>query len=166
MWPVDHGHLYVLGELEEPAGPVKIGLHYGKPSTIGRSGLSSGNWRRLQVLHHHQVPADTLRWTEYIIHQHLRPFRKRGEWFDVRQLAGHPADWQRFLDDAFAQRIPGGERVVFGTPTHRLKVIRLIRWSPPKELVAECSCGCRLTATGTTLPALLREFEKAHANRA
>ena len=33
-------HLYVVGELEEPDGPVKIGLNSGGASRTGRAGLS------------------------------------------------------------------------------------------------------------------------------
>ncbi|MGD9997162.1 MAG: hypothetical protein AB7R77_14520 [Ilumatobacteraceae bacterium] len=54
--PNSEPHIYVLGEVEEPHGYVKIGVHYGKPSQIGRSGLTTGNWRELGVLYHHPCP--------------------------------------------------------------------------------------------------------------
>jgi hypothetical protein len=64
-------HLYVVGEREEPDGPVKIGLNSGGASRTGRAGLSIGNWRHLGVLHRKAIALEDLRWTEWIIHKHL-----------------------------------------------------------------------------------------------
>ena len=44
-------HLYVVGEPEEPDGPVKIGLNTGSVSRTGRGGINIGNWRKLYVEH-------------------------------------------------------------------------------------------------------------------
>jgi hypothetical protein len=41
----------------------------------------------LDVLHRKPMAFEDLRWTEWIIHKHLTPWRLRGEWFDVRPVA-------------------------------------------------------------------------------
>lgn len=157
-------HIYVVGELEEPHGYVKIGVHYGKPSSIGRSGLGSGNWRQLCVLHHHQLPEDTVRWHEFLIHAHLQPWLIRGEWFDVRGLLSEPNGWPDLLERAYRSLIPGGATVDRGTPEHHLETIRMMRWRPPREIAAECSCGHVMHASRTTLPAVYKRFLRDHAH--
>lgn len=163
---VDEAHLYVLGEVDEvgeATGPVKIGLHYGKPSQIGRAGLTTGNWRELKVRYHHTLPEQTVRWNEFVIHQHLAPMRKRGEWFDVRRLLPAKDAWGEFLDLAYHRCVPGGRAVNLGTPGHQLEVIRMFSWRPPREIAAECSCGHVLHARRTTLPAVYKLFLAGHA---
>src|SRR6516225_2763885 len=64
-------HIYVIGEVEAPKGPVKIGLNSLGGSRTGRPGLSTGNWRQLEVLHRKPMAFKDLRWTEWIIHTHL-----------------------------------------------------------------------------------------------
>jgi hypothetical protein len=160
---MNDAHIYVLGELEEPDGYVKVGLHYGKAMKSGRAGLSTGNWRTLVVLHHHPLPAETARWTEYLIHRHLHRWHIRGEWFDLRPLLAQIGDWATLLDRAAMQGIPGGTRFTLGTPEHSLDRVRMLRWQPPKELIAECSCGSSVHAIGTTLPGIVRRFRDEHA---
>jgi hypothetical protein len=155
-------HIYVLGEAEEPDGYIKIGVHYGKPSGIGRNGLASGNWRQLTVLHHHRLPEDTVRWHEFVIHKHLEPWRKKREWFDARPLLGAPGAWGDLLDRAFRREVPGGATVDLGSQEHQLLRIRMVSWRPPREIVAECSCGYAMHAARTTLPAVYGHFLKDH----
>ena len=57
--------LNVIGEVEEPEGPVKVGLNSGGGSHTGRAGLSIGNWRVLEVLHRKTMAFEDLRWTEW-----------------------------------------------------------------------------------------------------
>lgn len=159
-------HIYVLGEAEEPDGYVKIGLHYGKPRATGRDGLSAGNWRQLTALHHHQLPEDTVRWHEFVIHKHLEPWQKKGEWFDVRPLLSAPGAWGDLLDRAFRREVPGGATVDLGASGHQLLGIRIVRRRPPREIVANCSCGFELPAVRTTLPAVYEHFLKDHVRRA
>jgi len=158
-------HLYVLGEVLEPDGFVKIGLNYGKPMRSGRNGLQSGNWRELSVLYRHYLPADALRWTEFVIHEHLQPWCKGGEWFDARRLLSARDAWGDLLDRSFRGEVPGGALVDRGTPGHQLLGIRMARWSPPKEVVAECGCGHKSYGLATTLPKVYRDFLKDHTHQ-
>ena len=164
--PEMQSHIYVLGEAEEPHGYVKIGVHYGKRSQLGRSGLTTGNWRKLNVLYHHSLPAEVVRWHEFVIHEHLRPWHKRGEWFDVRPLLSAFSGWDALLDCAYRREVAGGAEVDLGTPNHRLQVIRMTRWRPPREIVAEYSCGYSLQAEKTTLPTVYKRFLAAHCGHA
>ena len=160
---MNEAHLYVLGEAEEPDGYVKVGLHYGKAMKSGRAGLSTGNWRTLVVLYHHRLPEETARWTEYVIHRHLAPWHVRREWFDLRPVLANVGDWSTLLDRASNQDVPGATRFDIGSAGHRLMRVQMLRWQPPKELIAECSCGATVHAVGTTLPGLVRRFEDEHA---
>ena len=160
----EQAHIYVLEEIEEATGPVKIGIHYGSPTAFGRAGLGSGNWRQLRVVYHHPLPAETVRWHEFVIHQHLAPFRVRPdrEWFRVRPLLAAPLAWGDLVDRAFQCAVPHGHPVDRGTPEHQLRVVRMVRWRPPREIVAECSCGYSLNESRTTLPTVYRHFLGGH----
>ncbi len=158
-------HIYVVGEREEPSGFVKIGMSYTTTAKGGRAGLSTGNWRELVVEHVHEMPAESVRWWEFVIHEHLAPWRIRGEWFDVRPLLADGLTWSELLDAAMRQQIPEGCSVELGAGGHRLEVIKVLRWRPPREAVAHCSCGFQLRGTTTTVPALYRKFLALHTQR-
>jgi hypothetical protein len=155
-------HIYIVGEVEEPMGPVKIGMVYANGSASGRSGLNAGNWRQLEVLHRQPLPKEVVRWHEYVIHRHLKPFEIRGEWFDVRGLRRRGESWAAFLDRAFRQEVRGGDAVDLGSDEHRLDAIRVLAHRAPRRFVADCSCGFRLRASQTTLPAVYRRFWIEH----
>lgn len=156
-------HIYVVGEREEPEGFVKIGMSYTTSARGGRAGLSTGNWRELVVEHVHPMPEAVVRWWEFVIHQHLAPWHVRSEWFDARPLLTHGWTWADLLDAAMRQVVPGGEKVNLGAGEHCLEVIEVVRWRPPREAVAHCSCGHQMRAATTTVPALYRRFLKEHA---
>lgn len=156
--------IYVIGEVEERHGPVKIGMHYGPPSKSGRSGLSVGNWRTLEVLHHWELGEADVRWTEFLIHAHLQSRHVRGEWYRVRDLAEDLGGWAALLLRAYRQEVSGCEPVSFGSPGHRLARVRVMSWRPPREFIAGCECGFELTASKTTLPAVVRRFQTEHAS--
>jgi hypothetical protein len=133
-------HLYVVGELEEPDGPVKIGLNSGGASRSGRAGLSIGNWRQLVVLYRKPMAFEDLRWTEWIIHKHLTPWRLRGEWFDVRSVA-RPFGWEEFLSRSATGDIPGGMPWRLGSDDHHLVRMRRLTKKEPRQFDAVCVCG-------------------------
>lgn len=158
-------HTYVVGEREEPDGYVKIGMSYTTSDRGGRAGLSTGNWRELVVEHVHSMPVGVVRWWEFMIHQHLAPWRIRGEWFDARPLLTSGWSWADLLKAAMRQEISGGCEIELGRSEHRLKVIEVVRWRPPREAVAHCSCGHQIRAVTTTVPALYRRFLREHADQ-
>ena len=159
---VNGPHIYIVGEVEEPTGPVKIGMVYAKGSASGRSGLNVGNWRQLEVLHRQPLATEVVRWHEYVIHRHLNPFEIRGEWFDVRGLRRRGESWAAFLDRAFRQEVRGGDAVDLGSGEHRLEVIRVLAHRAPRRFVADCSCGFRLRDSATTLPTVYQRFLNEH----
>ena len=133
-------HLYVVGEREEPDGPVKIGLNSGGASRSGRAGLSIGNWRQLDVLHRKPMAFEDLRWTEWIIHKHLTRWRVRGEWFDVRPVA-RPYGWEEFLSRSETGDIPGCTPWQLGSDDHHLVRMRRLTKKEPRQFDAVCVCG-------------------------
>jgi hypothetical protein len=135
-------HVYVVGEEEEPRGPVKIGLTAGPYSSTGRGGMSEGNWRTLVVLHREPVPYEELRWREWLIHQHLRPWHRKGEWFDARKLMKPYTGWGDFLAAAFAGTVAGSSRLQLGDDEHHPVCLRrLTRDKLSIQFDATCSCG-------------------------
>ena len=133
-------HLYVVGEVEEPDGPVKIGLNSRGASRTGRAGLSTGNWRKLEVLHRKPMAFEDLRWTEWIIHKHLTPWRLRGEWFDMRPVA-RPYGWEEFLSRSETGDIPGCTPWQLGSDDHHLVRMRRLTKKAPRQFDAVCVCG-------------------------
>ena len=140
-------HIYVVGEVEEPGGPVKIGVTTVRESSSGRAGLSSGNWRQLEVLYREPVPVRGLRWREWLIHRHLDRWHVRGEWFRVRHLQRRLGGWPQLLDAAYAGTVPGCTRWILGNREHHLVEMRRLTVGEPRQFVAVCSCGKR-TAWG------------------
>jgi hypothetical protein len=135
-------HLYVVGERGEPSGPVKIGLNSGGASRTGRAGLSTGNWRKLEVLHRKHMDFAVLRWTEWIIHKHLTPWRVHGEWFNVRHLASRYGwKWDEFLSRAETGDIPECEPWRLGTDDHHLVRMHRLTKKEPRQFDAVCVCG-------------------------
>jgi hypothetical protein len=156
------GHLYVVGEIDDPTGAVKIGITRGRLSLTGRGGLNAGNWRVLTTLGHKPIaPAET-RWTEWLIHQRLRPFHRRGEWFDVRDLVVED-DWARFLDEAISGSLRGLFDVPLGVAGHRLRSVSDVSIGPGRHFEAICECGERIDGTpGRALPTVVRSFVSGH----
>jgi hypothetical protein len=134
-------HLYVIGEREEPAGPVKIGITRGRASRTGRANLNAGNWRTLEVLWRHPVPQPELRWKEWMIHRHLQPWHVRGEWFDIRHLLDAPDGWGQFLDQAYDGSVEGCAAWSLDRDGHRLVLMRRITIGMPRQFEAICGCG-------------------------
>jgi hypothetical protein len=133
-------HLYVVGEREEPGGPVKIGLTTGGASRSGRGGINVGNWRELCVEHRWFMAFEDLRWTEWLIHEHLTRWRRRGEWFDVRPVA-RPYGWAEFLSRSATGDIPGCTPWQLGSDDHHLVRMRRLTKKPPRQFDAACACG-------------------------
>jgi hypothetical protein len=170
--------LYVIGEVEAPRGPVKIGLNSGGGSRTGRAGLSIGNWRQLEVLHRKPMAFEDLRWTEWKIHKHLSGrWHVRGEWFRVRPVAerecgagsgadGFDAGWEEFLTRAETGDLPGCTpwRLANGD-CHLERMHRLSEEG--RHFDAVCSCGYRLDGgPGLTLPSVQRRFAVEHLHLA
>jgi hypothetical protein len=140
-------HLYVVGELDDPDGPVKIGLNSRGASRTDRAGLSTGNPRELEVLYRKPMPFEDLRWTEWIIHKHLTPWRwrRRGEWFDVRAVA-RPYGWEEFLARSETGDIPGCTPWKLGSDDHHLVRMRRLTKKAPRQFDAVCVCGVIIRA--------------------
>ena len=159
-------HLYVVGELEEPDGPVKIGLNSGGVSRTGRAGLSTGNPRQLDVLHRRPMAFEDLRWTEWIIHKHLTPWRLRGEWFDVRPVA-RPYGWEEFLSRSETGDIPGCTPWRLGSEDHHLVRMRRLTKKEPRQFDAVCVCGVVVVGDpGLGLPKVQQRFALEHLHLA
>ena len=133
-------HLYVVGEREEPDGPVKIGISKSGASRTGRGGINVGNWRALYLEHSQPMAFEDLRWTEWIIHKHLTPWRVRGEWFKVRPVA-RPYGWSEFLSRSAKGDIPGCTPWRLGSDDHHLVRVRRLTKKPPRRFDAACACG-------------------------
>jgi hypothetical protein len=155
-------HLYVVGEREEPDGPVKIGISKSSASQTGRGGINVGNWRVLEVVHSEPMAFEDLRWTEWIIHKRLRPWRVRGEWFDVRTVAG-PYGWSEFLSRSAKGDIPGCNPWQLGGDDHHLVRMRRVTKKPPRQFDAECACGVVVVGDlGMVLPRVQLRFALEH----
>jgi hypothetical protein len=134
-------HLYVLGEVEEPAGPVKIGMHESSRRGTGAAEMSRGNWRTLTVLHRKPVDLRVLRWSEWLIHRRLWSRHRRGEWFAVRDLVIDD-DWERFLTDVLDNRIDELADWRLHVAAHELvRVERVGKRGDRRQFSAVCSCG-------------------------
>jgi hypothetical protein len=134
-------HLYVVAE-EGGEGPVKFGINASRDSATGRPGLNSGNPRRLEVLHRQRIPLADLRWAEWLIHQRLRLYHERGEWFDVRRLVEN-GDWEGFVEGVLAGTADGIEEWSLRGPTgHELaRMERVSEHGGPRHFRAVCECG-------------------------
>ncbi|MGO9891439.1 MAG: hypothetical protein ACLP0L_26545 [Solirubrobacteraceae bacterium] len=159
-------HLYVLGELEVPDGPVKIGLNSGGASRTGRAGLSTGNPRQLEVLHRKFMAFEDLRWTEWIIHKHLTRWRLRGEWFDVRAVKrryGWEWEWEEFLSRSETGDIPGCKPWRLDSDDHHLVRMRRLTKKEPRQFDAVCVCGVVIKGDpGLGLPSVQERFALEH----
>jgi hypothetical protein len=155
-------HLYVLGEVEVPDGPVKIGMTVVRQSKTGRASMSSGNWRELTVLHRHSVRFADLRWTEWLLHQRLRPWHRRGEWFDVRALV-QDDDWRGFIDRVLDGTFPGIRMWRLGDDDHHLVRMRRLNETMPRQFDAHCCCGAVVKGElGRTLQSVQAAFAVEH----
>lgn len=156
-------HIYVLGELEEPNGPVKIGMHDGSASSTGAPGMSRGNWRTLVVLHRMPVPFEDLRWHEWLIHRRLWSRHVRGEWFRARELVIDD-DWRTFLDGAVEGRIHGLDHWQLESNSHALlRIKRVGDRTSPRQFDVHCTCGYTVrTGPRTALSTAQRAFALGH----
>jgi hypothetical protein len=161
-------HLYVVGERDVPDGPVKIGLNSRGASRTGRAGLSTGNWRKLEVLHRQPIPFEDLRWTEWIIHKHLTPWHVHGEWFKVRPVAHRYGwDWEEFLTRAAKREIPDGKPWQLGTDDHHLVRMRRLTKKKPRQFDAVCFCGVVVVGEPSQgLSSVQKRFALEHASLA
>ena len=143
--------------------PVKIGLNSGSDSATGRPGLSSGNWRELEVLCRYRIDLPDLRWSEWVIHRRLRPHQVRGEWFEVRHLV-LDGDWCAFLQGVLTNSIDGLEDWTLAGPTgcqlDHMKALTPGR----RHFAAFCSCGAEpvVGEVGEALPTVQRRFATEH----
>ena len=154
--------LYVVGEREQPDGPVKIGISKSSTSRTGRGGINVGNWRELEVVHRKPMAFEDLRWREWIIHKHLTPWRVRGEWFDVRPVA-RPYGWSEFLSRSAKGDIPGCKPWQLGRDDHHLESMRRLTKKPPRHFVAACACGEVVEGDpGMVLPSVQVKFALEH----
>ncbi len=154
--------LYMVGEREEPDGPVKIGISQSSASRTGRGGMNVGNWRVLEVVHSEPTAFEDLRWTEWIIHKHLTGWRVRGEWFDVRIVAG-PYGWKEFLSRSAAGDVPDRTPWQLGSDDHHLVRMRRLTPKPPRQFNAECTCGKVVVGDpGMVLPRVQVRFALEH----
>jgi hypothetical protein len=131
------GSLYVIGE-DADVGPVKIGMTFGAGGKVGRGGLNVGNWRQLVLLERIDVDIATIRWREWLTHHRLRHLHVRGEWFDVRTIAGR--DWRGFLDSVWLGTIDGLHNLPLGIADHHIVGVRQPA-APSRHFWIECSCG-------------------------
>jgi hypothetical protein len=160
--PPGRPHLYVVGEREEPNGPVKIGLNSGGMSRSGRGGLNVGNWRTLYVEYRWFMAFEDLRWTEWIIHKHLTWKRRHGEWYDVRTVKGTD-EWPEFLSKAAAGDIPDCTPWRLGSDDHHVVRMRRLTRKPPRQFDAECACGVVVVGDpGMVLPRVQVRFALEH----
>jgi len=142
---------------------VKIGLTTGRLSKTGRANLGTGNWRTLTVLYGQQVPAEELRWREWLIHAHLRRWHVRGEWFDIRAIAAEVGGWRTFLDLAFSGDLPGCSSWRLGDDDHRLVSMTRLTVGMPRQFAATCSCGATTTGSlGKALESVQVQFAVDH----
>lgn len=157
------GQVYVVGEVEEPRGPVKIGVTRRMGSRTGRAGLSSGNWRQLEVLHRWIVPLDVVRWTELSIHRNLRGYHRRGEWFDVRPLASSLGGWQALLEAAATANLPESDPWTLRKGSHAVVSVRRTHRGGPRRFAVECRCGVKFDGgEGRSVETALVSFATDH----
>lgn len=160
-------HLYVMGEVEEPTGPVKIGLTTGRLTKTGRANMGTGNWRTLEVLGSVHVHPAELRWREWLTHRNLRSRHVHGEWFDVRDLQDQVRGWRRFLDLAYLGDLPGCVPWKLGGDGCRLESMARLTEGMPRQFSATCSCGKTVTgAKGEALETVLVDFAVGHLKMA
>ena len=157
-------HLYVVGERDDPDGPVKIGLNSRGASRTGRAGLSTGNPRELEVLHRKPMAFEDLRWTEWIIHKHLTRWRMRGEWFEVRPVKRRYGwEWEEFLSRSKTGDIPGCTLWRLGGDDHHLVRMRRLTKKAPRQFDAVCVCGVVIKGDpGLGLPSVQERFALEH----
>jgi hypothetical protein len=157
------GQIYVVGEVEEPDGPVKIGVTAKGGSRTGRSGLSGGNWRQLEVLHRWDLPLEIARWTEFIVHRNLRPCHRRGEWFDTRPLARQLQGWQPLLERASKGQVPGLPAWRLTNGGHSAIGVRRLTVGEPRHFEVTCDCGVAFDGgEGRSLDTVLTVFAVGH----
>ena len=155
-------HLYVVGEEGVPSGPTKIGMTTGHSARSGRPNLQGGNWRRLTVLHREPYPFEDLRWTEWVIHQNLRPRHVLGEWYRVRDLA-EPLGWSKFLRRSYRGGVLDGERWTLSRGRHRVLKMTQLLPVKPRRFSVHCACGEVTTSQpNTSMMSALAEFAIDH----
>lgn len=156
-------HIYVIGELGEPAmveqTPVKIGVTV-KPPRQRLAAIQGANWREMAYLLRRPVPIERLMVDEFLIHRSLTPWWKTGEWFDVRRLAVQLGGWEQLLDAAIAGEVPGGERfeLVSSDGAHRLTDMTRVAL---RTFLLSCSCGHAQQHEGR-LPKAIELFASNH----
>jgi hypothetical protein len=153
------GSLYVIGE-DAAKGPVKIGMTFDTGGKVGRGGLNVGNWRQLVLLERLDVDTATIRWREWLTHHRLRHRHVRGEWFDVRELAG--ADWKRFLDEVWRGTSDGLHDIQLGFADHEIVGVSQPT-APFRHFLIECSCGEIVDGEpANALPSALTTYAVGH----
>ena len=105
---------------------------------------------------------EDLRWTEWIIHKHLTPWRVRGEWFDVRPV-GRRYGWEEFLSRSETGHIPGCTPWQLASDDHHLVRMRRLTTKAPRQFDAVCVCGVVITGDpGLGLPSVQERFALEH----
>lgn len=153
------GHIYVVGEVGDDFGPVKIGIHSGPPKKTGRPGLNAGNARKLTALAHLPVAIEDMRWQEWLIHRRLRRHHVRCEWFDIRDL-NRSGDWLQFLGSVIDGTGQDLHPFTLGQGDHVLVRVRQVPDSR-RHFIARCSsCGDLDRGPKESLPTVLKAFAR------
>ncbi len=164
----DTAYVYVVGEKEEPDGPVKIGFTNRPLTTSGRANLGAGNPRTLEVVDSIPVPRAEVKWREWLTHQHLRTIRDchvRGEWFRVRDVQTQVGGWESFLDRAYDGNLPGCKPWRLGGDECHLTSMSRLTTGMPRQFDATCSCGKTVTGEkGKALESVQELFATEHLN--
>ena len=164
----DTAYIYVVGEKEEPDGPVKIGFTNRRLTKSGRANLGAGNWRTLGLVASIQVPRAEVKWREWLTHQNLRTIRGchvRGEWFQVRDVQTQFGEWKSFLDRAYRGDLPGCEPWRLGVDECHLASMSRLTTGMPRQFNATCSCGKTVTGEkGKALESVQELFATEHLN--
>ena len=127
---------------------------------------ASATGTKLYVLYRKPMAFEDLRWTEWIIHRHLAPWHKRGEWFDVCPVA-EPYGWGRVPVPEATGDIPGCTSWRLGSEDHHLVRMRRLTRKEPRQFDAVCACGVVITGDpGLGLPSVQRRFALEHLHLA
>ncbi|HKY16639.1 MAG TPA: GIY-YIG nuclease family protein [Microthrixaceae bacterium] len=150
-------YIYVVGEVGEWT-PVKIGVT-AKPRRRRLAAYQTANWREVEYLLCRRVPIERMLVDEFLVHRTLSPWWKKGEWFDVRDVADQIGGWEQLVEAAIAGEVPGGERfdLVSADGDHRLVGMKRVA----RTFEISCSCGHTDLHDGR-LPKAVEQFAATH----
>jgi hypothetical protein len=163
-------YIYIVGEMHEQT-PVKIGVTT-KPHLERLAAYQGANWREMEYLLCRSVSIERMLVDEFLVHQALRPMWKKGEWYDVRDVAKQLGGWERLVDAAIAGEVPGGKRFELASVdgAHHLDLAAMKRVAHQRGSRASartstfeisCSCGDKYLHEGR-LPKAIEQFAHTH----